>query len=118
VSLRAGASNSPVLPLFVLIHPSAWNKDSATFAFWAFSELPLETVRKFLKAPETKPLRAPTPYCLAPIYRPNPCSERRSNPFSVSFRIVFSEIQLKGAERFSVRRVMSSSCSQPSPTKE
>jgi hypothetical protein len=30
----------------------------------------------------------------------------------------FSEVQLRGAERCSVRRVMSSSCSQPSPTKE
>ena len=30
----------------------------------------------------------------------------------------FSEGQLRPAERFSVRRVMSSSCSQPSPTKE
>src|SRR5918993_4640644 len=31
---------------------------------------------------------------------------------------VFSEVQLKDEERRSVRRVMSSSCSQPSPTKE
>jgi hypothetical protein len=31
---------------------------------------------------------------------------------------VFSAVQLKDAERFSVRRVMSSSCSQPSQTKE
>jgi hypothetical protein len=31
---------------------------------------------------------------------------------------VFSEVQLRDAERLSVRRVMSSSCSQPSPTKE
>src|SRR5215207_2808522 len=30
----------------------------------------------------------------------------------------FSEVQLGDAERLSVRRVMSSSCSQPSPTKE
>jgi hypothetical protein len=30
----------------------------------------------------------------------------------------FSEVQLRDAERRSVRRVMSSSCSQPSPTKE
>jgi hypothetical protein len=30
----------------------------------------------------------------------------------------FSEVQLSDAERFSVRRVMSSSCSHPSPTKE
>jgi transcriptional regulator with XRE-family HTH domain len=30
----------------------------------------------------------------------------------------FSEVQLRDAERFSVRCVMSSSCSQPSPTKE
>ena len=30
----------------------------------------------------------------------------------------FPEVQLGDAERFSVRRVMSSSCSQPSPTKE
>ena len=30
----------------------------------------------------------------------------------------FSEVQLREAERFSVRRVMSSSCSQPSPVKE
>jgi hypothetical protein len=30
----------------------------------------------------------------------------------------FYEVQLQVAERFSVRRVMSSSCSQPSPTKE
>src|SRR5215203_6522768 len=31
---------------------------------------------------------------------------------------VFSEVQLRDADRLSVRRVMSSSCSQPSPTKE
>jgi hypothetical protein len=31
---------------------------------------------------------------------------------------VFSEVQLRVAERRSVNRVMSSSCSQPSPTKE
>src|SRR5215203_3119150 len=30
----------------------------------------------------------------------------------------FSEVQLRDGERRSVRRVMSSSCSQPSPTKE
>jgi hypothetical protein len=30
----------------------------------------------------------------------------------------FSEVQLGAAERRRVRRVMSSSCSQPSPTKE
>jgi hypothetical protein len=30
----------------------------------------------------------------------------------------FSEVQLRDAERSIVRRVMSSSCSQPSPTKE
>ena len=30
----------------------------------------------------------------------------------------FSEVQFRNSERFSVRRVMSSSCSQPSPTKE
>src|SRR5215210_8500556 len=30
----------------------------------------------------------------------------------------FSEVQLRDAERRSVRRVISSSCSQPSPTKE
>ena len=30
----------------------------------------------------------------------------------------FSEVQLGDAERLSVRRVMSSSCSHPSPTKE
>jgi hypothetical protein len=30
----------------------------------------------------------------------------------------FYEVQLKDEERRSVRRVMSSSCSQPSPTKE
>src|SRR5215216_6434891 len=30
----------------------------------------------------------------------------------------FSEVQLRGAERRSVTKVMSSSCSQPSPTKE
>src|SRR5829696_1074300 len=30
----------------------------------------------------------------------------------------FSEVQLEDAERLSVRRVMSSSCSHPSPTKE
>jgi hypothetical protein len=30
----------------------------------------------------------------------------------------FSEVQLRNAERRRVRRVMSSSCSQPSPTKE
>jgi len=30
----------------------------------------------------------------------------------------FSEVQLRDAERRSVRSVMSSSCSQPSPTKE
>jgi hypothetical protein len=33
-------------------------------------------------------------------------------------RSVFWEVQLKDAERFSVRRVMSSSCSHPSPVKE
>ena len=30
----------------------------------------------------------------------------------------FYEVQLEDTERLSVRRVMSSSCSQPSPTKE
>jgi hypothetical protein len=30
----------------------------------------------------------------------------------------FSEVQLRNAERFNIRRVMSSSCSHPSPTKE
>ena len=27
--------------LLVLIHPSAWNRNSAKFAFWAFSEVGL-----------------------------------------------------------------------------
>jgi hypothetical protein len=30
----------------------------------------------------------------------------------------FSEVQLRDGERFNIRRVMSSSCSHPSPTKE
>ena len=38
---------------------------------------------------------------------------------SANFAVTeFSEVQLREAERFSVRRVMSSSCSQPSPVKE
>src|SRR5215217_8633318 len=46
-----------------------------------------------------------------------------SSPFGhspkLNFRFTeFSEVQLQVAERFSVRRVMSSSRSQPSPTKE
>ena len=40
---------------------------------------------------------------------------RHSANFAIT---VFSEVHLGGAERRSVRRVMSSSCSQPSPTKE
>jgi hypothetical protein len=38
---------------------------------------------------------------------------------SANFRFTeFSEVQLRDAERLSVGSVMSSSCSQPSPTKE
>jgi hypothetical protein len=39
-------------------------------------------------------------------------------PFRTGSKGVFSEVQLRAAERCSVRRVMSSSCSQPSPVKE
>jgi hypothetical protein len=37
--------------------------------------------------------------------------------FSKCFCTEYSEVQLRAAERRRVRRVMSSSCSQPSPTK-
>jgi hypothetical protein len=33
-------SPSPPPSLPALMHPSAWNKNSANFAFWAFSEVP------------------------------------------------------------------------------
>jgi hypothetical protein len=32
---------APVL-LLALIHPSAWNKNSANFAFWGFCEVDIE----------------------------------------------------------------------------
>src|SRR5215217_286319 len=44
---------------------------------------------------------------------------RKGNSAKLDFRFTeFYEVQLRDAERASVRRVMSSSCSQPSPTKE
>jgi hypothetical protein len=50
-----------------------------------------------------------------------PLSEPHSGPIP-NFQTVsedeFSEVQVRDAERSRVRRVMSSSCSQPSPTKE
>jgi|SRR5215208_1810385 hypothetical protein len=43
----------------------------------------------------------------------------RNGSRKLDFRFMaFSEVQLTDTERRSVRRVMSSSCSQPSPTKE
>ena|SRR5829696_6842999 len=55
--------------------------------------------------------------------RPSSClihpSAGKVNSHKLDFRFTeFSEVQLRDAERFSVRSVMSSSCSQPSPTKE
>jgi hypothetical protein len=46
--------------------------------------------------------------------------ERRegSEYCELRLRLGFSEVQLRAAERRRVRRVMSSSCSQPSPVKE
>jgi hypothetical protein len=34
-------SSSPGLSLLTFIHPSAWNRNSANFAFWGFSEVEL-----------------------------------------------------------------------------
>jgi hypothetical protein len=43
----------------------------------------------------------------------------KGNSQKLNFRFTeFSEVQLSNGERCSERRVMSSSCSQPSPTKE
>jgi hypothetical protein len=46
-------------------------------------------------------------------------TQGRGKRISANFAITeFYEVQLRDSERFSVRKVMSSSCSQPSPTKE
>src|SRR5215212_571043 len=43
VANRVGVLRAPAPPHCALIHRSAWNRNSANFAFWAFSE-----VRRFL----------------------------------------------------------------------
>jgi hypothetical protein len=37
---------APAPPFLALIHLSAWNKNSANFAFWAFSEVHEEICNK------------------------------------------------------------------------
>ena len=55
-----------------------------------------------------------TPAFLYALIHPSARNGRSSN-FALT---ELSEVQLRDAERFSVRMVMSSSCSQPAPTKE
>src|ERR671911_1549896 len=46
VSMQPAGSSSLVLSL-ALIHPSAWNRNPANFAFWAFSEVRQESCNKY-----------------------------------------------------------------------
>jgi hypothetical protein len=64
--------------------------------------------------PITRPIRKPPQPSESQLIHPSAWEGDSANFAETEF----SEVQLRDAERFSVRRVISSSCSQPSPTKE
>jgi hypothetical protein len=70
--------------------------------------------------PTTTPITKPTKRAITPrLFSRNtflPNALRHYAPKCLE--VAFSEVQLRVAERSSVKRVMSSSCSQPSPVKE
>ena len=89
VSLPTGSVGT-ILDAESPIHPSAWKGNSANFAL-KLSEKSRRRVKRGLPGHRSGTVRPVS----APIYRPNPRSERCSYPFSDSFFTEFSEVRLK-----------------------